>query len=407
MRFLFLTTIYPAHGDSYMTGELAHELLARGHSVDVLHLAWRAEAGASTQVRDDRGVTVIDVAPRAVQHLGTLAYRASKFLLTSPHAARELARHFDLSTYDALVAWTPALTVAGPLRRAIAAGLSTRILFVFDFFPIHHREIGMVPPGPVFVVAKRMEEALMRCFTTIVCNLPGNVAYLGRNYRLSAGQHVVSTPLWSEVDMPALEPRPAVRARLGLPAERPLAIFGGQMVEGRGIEQMLEAAHEAEGAGSALAFLFVGNGRLAAPVEAAAATRDNVFYLAAVPREAYLSLVGACDIGLVATVPGVSSVSFPTKTIDYLRAGLPVVAAVEPGSDYLDILRRYDVGEGIEFGDAEGFLRAAERQAARKGPDFTARAQRCLDEVFHVRHAADTVLAAVQRVRAEEGIEAR
>lgn len=138
-------------------------------------------------------------------------------------------------------------------------------------------------------------------------------------------------------------------------------------------------------------------------VEAEAAQRANVFYLPGVPRDDYLAAVAACDVGLVATVPGVSSFSFPTKTIDYLRAGLPVVAAVEPGSDYLDILLEFDVGEGIEFGDAAGFFAAAERQAARRGPELRARARRCLDEVFHVRHTADTVLAAVAHRHAQSG----
>ncbi len=397
MRFLFLTTIYPAPGDSYMTGELAHELRGRGHEVEVLHLAWRAEAGAATAERDDAGVRVVDVAPRAATSLGTLAYRASKFLLTSRHATAELERNFDLSRVDAVVAWTPALTVRGPLLKAIRAGVKARILFVFDFFPIHHMEIGMVPKGPVFEIAKRLEESLMRRFTTIVCNLPGNIGYLRRNYRLRPGQDVVSTPLWSETDAPPRSNRLEIRKKLGLPADRPLALFGGQIVEGRGIEQLLEAAAEAERAGSDLGFLFMGNGRLAPLVEAEAAKRDNVFYLAGVPRDQYLTVVAACDVGLVATVPGVSSFSFPTKTIDYLRAGLPVVAAVEPGSDYLDILTDFDVGEGVEFSDFSGFFRAAERQAMNCGPELAERAARCLDEVFHVRHTADTVLAAVER----------
>lgn len=403
MRFLFLTTIYPAPGDSYMTGELAHALIARGHAVDVLHLDWRGAVGAPTRLREDRGARVIDVAPRSIDTMGTLVQRASKFILTSHHAARELQSHFDLSCYDAAIAWTPALTIAGPLRRAIAAGVKARILFVYDFFPIHHREIGMVPAGPVFALAKRMEEALIRRFTTVICNLPGNVSYLRRHYRLRPGQDVTSTPLWSDVAAPAFEPRDQVRSRLGLPHDRPLALFGGQLAEGRGIEQMLEAAREAARAGSALGFLFMGNGRLAGAVAAEAAERANVFYLPGVPRDAYLSVVAACDVGLVATVPGVSSFSFPTKTIDYLRAGLPVVAAVEPGSDYLDILYRYDVGEGVAFGDARGFFDAAARQAGRKTPELVARAQRCLEEVFDVRHTADTVLAAVARASAQQG----
>ena len=397
MRFLFLTTIYPAPGDSYMTSELAHALRRRGHEVEVLHIDWRAETGAATRERDDGGVRVVDVAPRAVQRLGKVAYRVSKFLRTSRHAANELSDRFALGRFDALVAWTPALTAGEPLRRAQKAGIARRVLFVFDFFPIHHREIGTVPAGPVYIAAKRMEEALLRRFTTIICNLPANIGYLRRNYRIAPDQRVVSTPLWSEIGSEAPPPPGEIRSRYGLPESEPLAIFGGQLVEGRGIELMLDAAREAQAAGSPLQFLFVGNGRLADLLAQAAKDRANVHYLPGVPREEYGQLVAACDVGMVATVAGVSSFSFPTKTIDYLRGGLPVVAAVEEGSDYLDILTGHDVGEGVGLSDAKGYFEALERQVAAADDAFAQRARKALEDVFDVRHTADLVIAEVER----------
>ena len=123
-----------------------------------------------------------------------------------------------------------------------------------------------------------------------------------------------------------------------------------------------------------------------------------MIWLPPVTREAYLELLGACDVGMVATVPGVTSFSIPSKTLDYLRAGLPVVAAVEQGNDYAGILREYGVGTAVPFNDPEAFRRAAERLAtdpeARK--QTRQAAPRCLDEVFDVRHAVSTVLKAVE-----------
>jgi hypothetical protein len=123
-----------------------------------------------------------------------------------------------------------------------------------------------------------------------------------------------------------------------------------------------------------------------------AEARDNVLWRPAMPRDAYLELLGACDVGMVATVPGVTSFTIPSKTLDYLRAGLPVVAAVEAGSDFSALLERYGVGRAVPFGDAPGFLLAAERLAA--GPTVAAAAQVCLEETFHVRHAVAAVLEA-------------
>mgnify|MGYP006401039119 CR=1 FL=1 len=403
LRILFLTTIYPAPGDSYMIGDLAQDLADSGHHVDVLHIVWKDDSEKPSALRYDGRVCVLDVYPRGLAHLGRLVYRMSKFLITSRQAAKVLTEQLDLSVYDAVVAWTPALTVASPFRLARRAKIPARLLFIFDFFPIHHREIGMIPRGPVYALAKRMEESLMRNCTTLICNLPSNIDYLRSRYRLQIDQDIVSTPLWSAMDTPPSSSPNALRERLGLPNEAPLALFGGQLVEGRGIEQMLEAASCAETAGSPLSFVFMGGGRLAAEVAREASQRSNVFYVPPASRDEYLDVIGSCDVGLVATVPGVSSYSFPTKTIDYLRVNLPVVAAVEEGSDYLEILYKYRLGVGVKFGDSESFFRAAERLATAKDDTLPLRARQCLDEVFHVRHASKTVIDAIERAKYAKG----
>ena len=399
MRFLFLCTKYPVEpGDTYMTSELAVALRTLGHDVDVVHIAWNEPIGRETRLFDsEHGIRVLEVAPRAIRGFGGLMFRASKFLMTSRRVTREMRRWLDMRHYDAVVAWTPALTVGGPLRHVMKGGVSRSALFIFDFFPIHHLEIGMVPRGPVYWIAKAWEGRLYRSFTAIICNFPGNVAYLRKHYRLRPGQRVISTPIWSVTTPPAAGQRDAIRCQYNLPLDRPIAIFGGQLTDGRGVEQMLDAARLAEAEGSNLYFLFVGSGRLAQIVESRAAEVSNVGYIPHVVRDEYLPLVAACDAGMVATVRGVSSFSFPTKTIDYLRAGLPVVAAVESGSDYLELLAHHRIGICVAFDDAGGFSQALKTVVS--APEFTASIRAastaCLEEVFHVKHAAQALLSAV------------
>jgi hypothetical protein len=113
------------------------------------------------------------------------------------------------------------------------------------------------------------------------------------------------------------------------------------------------------------------------------------------PRNDYLELLAACDVGMVATVQGVTSFSLPTKTIDYLRAGLSLIAAVEPGSDFADIIRRYAIGSVVPFGEPGQFQREATRLAGSDRAETRAAAARCLDEVFDVRHALAAIDTAV------------
>ena len=400
MRFLMLCMQFPTGpGRSYMTTELADALEAEGHEVEVLFLDWSAPPGGDTHCFfTGRGTRVVHCAPRAINGFGSLIAGASKFFLSGRHVAAVARRHFKLERFDALIAWMPAIAIAPLLPLVRRAGIRHRLLFIWDFFPDHHREIGRIASGPPFWIARAWEQRLLAQFTAIICTLPGNAAYLRRHYSVRPDQRVLVTPVWSDTSPMPRSDRAAVRARHGLPTDRPIAVFGGQLVEGRGFEQMLAAADAGSIAGSELLYLFVGDGRLGPMLARRADAQSNIRVLPALARADYLALLGACDVGMVATVPGVSSFSIPTKTIDYLRAGLPVVAALEPGNDFIEIIERYRVGQAVPFDDSAMFQRQAERLATDPVARATARerAPRCLDEIFDVSHAVATVIDAAR-----------
>jgi glycosyltransferase involved in cell wall biosynthesis len=397
MRFLMICMQFPTgEGESSPTTDLADALVEAGHRVEVLLLDWSGDHLGESATATRGGVRVVRCTPRPLRGFGLTVAGASKFLLSGRQVAKAARRHFDLDQFDAAIAWMPATAIAPLLPLLEAAGIEHRILFIWDFFPDHHHEIGRIPGGLPLAIARWRERRLVARFTAIVCTMPGNAAYLRANYPISADQQVLVTPVWAQTSPRAPVDRAAIRRLYGLPPDRPIAVFGGQMVDGRGFDQMLEAARIAQAEGSPLLFLFVGDGPRAAELGKRAGREENVVYRPRVARREYLDLVGACDVGMVATVPGVSSFSIPSKTVDYLRAGLPVVASVEAGSDYVEILRRYRVGTSVPFNDPERFAREAVRLATDPAARAEARegARPCLDEVFDVRHAVATILEA-------------
>ncbi len=394
LRLLMVCMQFPqGPGQSYMTTELADALTAAGHHVEVLWLDWAGESGEPESVfTTASGVRVVRCPPRAITGWGETLRAASKFWLSGRQAARLAAQHLDLTGFDALIGWMPAIAIAPLVAMARRAGIRHRLLFIWDFFPHHHREIGRLPGGLPFQIARLWEQRLLSAFTAILCTMPGNAAYLRRHYRVRPEQRVLVSSIWSDIDpLPPVD-RKAVRARYGLPREATIAVFGGQWVEGRGFEQMLAAAACGARAGSPLVYLFVGGGRLAPMLEAQAREAGNVRLLPAMARAEYLALLGGCDVGMAATVPGVTSFSIPTKVIDYLRRGLPVVAALEPGNDLAGMIERYGVGEAVPFGAPQHFHQAAERLGQRQeGARQAALASLCLAEVFDVRHTVAVV----------------
>lgn len=391
VRFLMVAMQYPVDdGRSYLTTELGDALVAAGHSVEVLHLDWRDDRTAQVEELKSRsGIRIVHCSSRDLRGVGRTLRHASKFVLSGRRAARVARSHFDLASFDCAIAWMPASAIAPLVSVLERAAIPKRLLFVWDFFPDHYHEIGRIPGGPSLWIARALERNLLKRFTAIVCTLPANADYLRRNFRVMPDQQVLTTPIWGQTSPIAPVNRAPVRRLHDLPPELPIAVFGGQLVEGRGFDQMLAAAEAALIAGSNLQFLFVGDGRLAPLIRDRAASKPNLHYRPSISREDYLQLLGACDVGMVATVPGVTSFSIPSKTIDYLRAGLPIVAAVERSNEYVDILTRYGVGVGVPFGDPERFFMEAGRLSAN-GPVRQA-AARCLKDVFDVRHAVAAV----------------
>lgn len=393
-RILMLCTRFPlGEGDEYLTNELAHALARQGDEVSVVVIDWDAVPGTPSVTRRlDDSVVVLAVAPRTMTGLGPFVAKASKWVLSSFAAMREVRRSFGDAGFDLLIAFSPATVVAAQFIWCIRRFRPRSYFVLWDFFPFHQRSIGLLPGGLVFAVARGIEGWLIRRFDTIGCMSSLNVAYLKSHYRLRAAQRVEVLPIWGDITPPPVTAAAAIRAAFDLPPGKKIIVFGGQITEGRGVEDVLAAARLAAGSRPDLVFLLIGSGRLAGLVadQAAAADGGNIIYRPRVARRAYLGLLGACDVGLVCTVRDVDVPTFPSKLIDYLRAGLPVVASVEASTDFGDFVVNRNLGLSVLAGDAEALLRAVCTLVDQPGrrTDAALSGRRALEEVFDVNRIA-------------------
>jgi glycosyltransferase involved in cell wall biosynthesis len=410
MRILMLCTKYPLEpSDRYLTNDLARALVARGHEVSVVVTEWGAGPRPPSDpaaVHKLEGVEIVALAPLNVGRAGSMLATIGKWTFSSFFALQQMRRVFGRRSFDLVIAFTPCVTLTAQLlwvRYALAR--SRMVLFVHDFFPYHHRSIGLLGSIALFQSALLLERILIRAFDAIACTWPGNIAYLQQKYWIRPEQKLLWIPLWSDIaQVPQVAKRDA-RTRHELPASGKIVVFGGQITEGRGISEMLDAAALAKKACPDLHFLFVGDGRLVPLIrDRIAGGLTNVIYRPGIPRDKYLDLLAACDLGLICTVPQVASFAFPTKTIDYLRAGLPIVAAVEEQSDYRDFIDRWQLGTSVAAGDGAALFEAVYKLLASPRPaEVQAGLVRsCLEEVFDVRHAADQVLAVAGDPRPSE-----
>lgn len=396
---LILTTQFSARGaPADPPRQLADAFVADGHRVKVIVIPWQVPQEQVERYEEHDRLSVLRVPPLETRAFGRVGSLLMRWAFSSWRARHHAEAFVGDDPVDLVYASSPAVTMAFLIRWALRRFAARSYLYIVDFFPFHQRAIGLVPPGPIFRLARDQENRLIHKFDVVGCMSPRNIAYLKAHYTLRPKQRVELLPLSTAIEPERTVDIPAVRTCHGLPVGKVIAIFGGQITEGRGIEQIIETARRARETLPNLHFVLAGKGPLVHLVEAYVAQGgDNLTLLPSMPRDAYLDLAAACDIGLVVTVPVADIPTFPSKTLDYLQASLPVVAAVEADTDFRGFVAEHGFGRVVQAGDTDAFLQALAELAAdpllRKS---MARAGRiALVETFDVKKSAKQIFDSI------------
>lgn len=400
MRIMMLCNKFSlSKNDPWLTNELADSFRDLGHEVTVVRLDWWAKPGSTrSNVKLPNGIEVISIPPVLVRFPIAFVSRALKWSFSSFSAffiARKLAKQ---NNFNVVISFSPAITMALPIMALAKSDKLTSLLIQWDFFPHHHRQIGLISSGMSFFVARKIEEMLIRKFDVVTCMSPANEVYLRTHYPLRDEQKICITPVWGkDTPLPVVD-RAVIRQRYSLPQNKPLVVFGGQLVHGRGLEDLLGAAKLAQQLGRGVTFLVIGSGSLESLVEACIAQGcENLIWIPRIPRNEYLELIKSCDLALVCTVRDVDVPSFPSKTVDYLRAGLPIVASVESSTDYGEYIVSLGVGVSVEAGEPKQLLESIEVLLCdtEKMTSMSELGPVRFKEVFEVRHITSKLLEMV------------
>lgn len=356
--------------------DLVAELVEQGASVDVDVVdVETAHSGPRTAYR---GATVFDHGPVRITET-----RLPRILLRLWWGGRGLIsirRRLRRRRYDLALYFGPAFLTLGTPGWIRRTGRCRRLVHVlWDFFPVHQVEIGRLPRGPQNELLRRLEAANMRHADAVVLMTRRNADFFGSYYPELTPEVLVHPP-WGR---PSLDdprrPKP----------EGPFTVvFGGQLVQGRGVETLVEAVRILQGRRLDVEVKIVGDGPDRTRLEELARAVESITFLDRMPRREYLALLAGADCGVAVTVPGVSVPTFPSKTVDYTRMGLPVVAALETNSDAGALVQGSGAGLAVPAGDPQRLADALaqlhhERQSGTAGVRSAA-SRRLFEEHFDV-----------------------
>jgi glycosyltransferase involved in cell wall biosynthesis len=351
-RVLIVTGSFATkEADPWLVDDLVEAMVALGALVDVLvhDVAKPRERGMQPARARQR---VFNVGPERSSRQGMA--RLVQHVLAGARLHLSGSRFVCGTHYDLCVYFSPAFLSAGfPSRLRRRGTVDHLALVLWDFFPVHHGEIGRLRSHWVLAPLKAIERSVLRRADTITVMSPRSDEFL-RQYHHGLKAETLILPPWGGTS----DPRLTAETKL----DEFTAVFGGQLTAGRGVETLLGAAEELFRRRSGARILIIGSGSDRARLQdfALAQGLENVTFIERVDRDAYLQLIQRAHIGIAITVPNVSIPSYPSKIVDYFRVSLPAVVCLERSSDVGALIEAAGAGISVEAGDAIGLARAIE-----------------------------------------------
>ena len=346
------------------SGDMAAWLAARGHEVRVVcappyYPQWRVEEGFRRLWYQRHTVAGARVTrcpiwvPRCPSGLTRLLHLASFAVTSLPVLLRTAFWRPD-------VVWVvaPAIFSAPGALLAARLGGARAWLHIQDYEIDAAFGLGLLHGKGMLRIVTALERWLLRRFdvvSSISANLVGRAVSKGVEPARTA-----SFPNW--VDLDAFDPDAAAGARgrqvLGLPEDRLIALYSGNMGNKQGLELLATVARQLPD----VAFVFCGAGAGRRDLQDACVGLPNVRFLDLQPAERYADLLAAADIHLLPMRADAVDSGVPSKLTAMMASGRPVVATANAGTELARTVN--EGGIAVPAGDGAAMAAAIATLAA-------------------------------------------
>ncbi|MBV8041269.1 colanic acid biosynthesis fucosyltransferase WcaI [Pluralibacter sp.] len=324
------------------TGEMVEWLAREGHEVRVItappyYPEWEVGARYSAwrYRREDGEVTVwrcplyVPKQPSTLKrliHLGSFAL-SSFFPLMAQRRWRP----------DRIIGVVPTLFCTPGMRLLAKLSGARTLLHIQDYEVDAMLGLGMAGSGKGGTLAK-----LASAFERSGLHNVDNVSTISRSMMNKAQEKGVAAekliffPNWSEVarfrEVSATQVA-VLRARLGLPEEKKIILYSGNIGEKQGLENVVEAAARLQH--QPWLFVIVGQGGGKARLEKMVSERggDNVLFFPLQPYDVLPALLKMGDCHLVIQKRGAADAVLPSKLTNILAVGGNAVITAEPQTE--------------------------------------------------------------------------
>ena len=377
--------------------DLLHEFKRNGHDIYIV-CGLEKTAGGETALSVEDGYHILRVRIGKNKKANPIQKGITTVML--PHLyIKAIKKHFSDVKFDLVLYPTPPITHYDTVRFVKKRDGARTYLVLKDIFPQNAVDIGMMRKsgvkGLLYKYFRKKEKKLYAISDRIGCMSEANVDdVLKHNPEVDPAKVEICPNAIEPQDMRiSHEERVALREKYGIPQDKKVFVYGGNLGRPQGIPFLMECL-KAEKDNKDAFFLIVGDGteygKLAAFFEKESLA--NAKLLKRLPKEDYDKMVAACDVGMIFLDHRFTIPNFPSRLLSYMQAGLPVLAATDPNTDVGKVIEEGGFGFACESNDASAFSACVARALTADTDAMKAAGIAYLYENYTVEKAYKTIM---------------
>lgn len=358
MKILYISMVFPkSDDDSTIYTDLAEKLSERGHQVTVI-VAEERKNFCDSSFSQERGCRVLRVKVGNMYNVNFVEKGIS--IITLPYFIREaIKKNLQDEKFDLILFEAPPATLAKVIMFAKQKFHAPAFLMMKDIFPQNAIDIGIMKKGIIYCYFRLKEKKLYKTADMIGYMSEGNREYLVSHNKIADSKLTIFPNTKKIHQLPVRHDDFVMRKKYGIPEDKTVFVFGGNMGKPQGLPFLCNAIKNVENKYDAF-FVLIGKGTEKVYVQDMLKGCKNALVLDSLPRDEYEQLILECDIGIVSLDYRFTIPNYPSRILSYLEYAIPVLAVTDKNTDFQDLIKEADCGLWCYSNSLRDFAKAVE-----------------------------------------------
>lgn len=334
---------------------LVEEFVNNGHDVTVI-----APGNQKSCISIEKNIPILRVRTLPIKNVPNVLKGISNLLLPLQFE-KALRQFYKGKSFELIISPTPPITLVSLASKLKQQYNAKFYLILRDIFPQNAVDLGFMKKGGLLHRYFREKEiSLYKSADYIGCMSQGNIEYVLRHNPCLPSEklHILRNYQKAydnrDSDGEVIKRKYRVENRFTV-------VFGGNMGKPQQLENVIVLAQNAQKYKD-IVFILIGEGvemeKVAEFIQKSGLT--NIVLKNAIPKDEYQHLLSVCDVGLISLHENFTIPNIPSKSLDYMNVGIPVLASIDKCTDFGFMINEAQCGLSSIAGDHSNFFKNLE-----------------------------------------------